>query len=117
ADHPVGHTGHHDEVNAMTPQEFCYWLQGYSELGGERPTEEQWAQIKEHLKLVFTKVTPEFPAIRPDPVDRFPFDPNRVSCTTGGSADSGMICAVVGDKTYQGTNVGGMRCIGGIGEG
>lgn len=42
----------------MTAQEFCYWLQGYAELGGERPTEAQWAQIKEHLKLVFTKVTP-----------------------------------------------------------
>lgn len=41
----------------MNAQEFCYWLQGYAELAGERPTEAQWATIREHLKLVFTKVT------------------------------------------------------------
>lgn len=43
----------------MTPQEFCYWLQGYAEMGGAAPTEEQWKMIKEHLKLVFNKVTPD----------------------------------------------------------
>lgn len=39
------------------PRAFAYWLQGYTEICGERPTEAQWAMIKEHLQLVFTKVT------------------------------------------------------------
>ena len=59
----------------MTPEQFCYWLQGFVELGGDsgedydtgrcsdleccKPyiTEEQWAMIKEHLQLVFKKET------------------------------------------------------------
>jgi hypothetical protein len=43
----------------MTPDRFCDWLQGYVELSGARPTDEQWASIKDHLALVYTKVTPE----------------------------------------------------------
>lgn len=42
----------------MTPEQFAYWLQGFVELGGERPTEAQWDSIKEHLQTVFNKVTP-----------------------------------------------------------
>lgn len=41
----------------MTPEQFAYWLQGFVELHGERPTQEQWNQIKEHVSLVFNKVT------------------------------------------------------------
>lgn len=60
----------------MTPEQFCYWLQGYCELNSmqERPTERQWASIKEHLQLTFKKVTaPTYgpgitgPVQRPDP--------------------------------------------------
>jgi hypothetical protein len=42
----------------MTAENFCYWLQGLLEVGN--PTslnEEQVKQIKEHLALVFNKVT------------------------------------------------------------
>ena len=42
----------------MTSEQFAYWLQGFVELGGERPTEAQWDSIKEHLQTVFNKVTP-----------------------------------------------------------
>ena len=56
----------------MTPKDFCYWLQGYAELGAPPPTAEQWEVIKDHLQLVFTKVTPDrqLPAapILPGPV-------------------------------------------------
>lgn len=45
----------------MTPEQFCYWLNGFGELSPEAPTAEQWKAIKEHLKLVFTKVTPKAP--------------------------------------------------------
>jgi len=41
----------------MTPKNFCYWLQGYFELGATSITEEQCSVIKEHLNLVFKKET------------------------------------------------------------
>lgn len=46
----------------MTPENFAYWLQGFTELNPslEQPTPEQWKSITEHLKTVFVKVTPEF---------------------------------------------------------
>lgn len=45
----------------MTPENFAYWLQGFTELNPsmEQPTPEQWKSITEHLKTVFVKVTPE----------------------------------------------------------
>lgn len=43
----------------MTPEQFTYWLQGFTELTGDRPTESQWLAIKDHLKLVFNKITPD----------------------------------------------------------
>lgn len=54
----------------MTPEQFTYWLQGFAEVYGEVPTEEQWQEIKNHLALVFTKVTPNSPKLEdiPDPI-------------------------------------------------
>lgn len=53
----------------MTPEQFAYWLQGFSEMSPSvRPTPEQWEMIKEHLATVFTKVTPPLkkqPALEP----------------------------------------------------
>lgn len=44
----------------MSPEQFVYWLHGYTEMtGGKEPTLEQWKMIRDHLKTVFTKVTPE----------------------------------------------------------
>jgi hypothetical protein len=45
----------------MTPENFTYWLQGFVELQDTRPSEQQWKAIKDHLSLVFTKVTPHRP--------------------------------------------------------
>ena len=43
----------------MTERDFCYWLQGFVELTqGQTPCPAQWKSIKEHLDLVFKKVTP-----------------------------------------------------------
>lgn len=44
----------------MTEREFCFWLQGFFELnpGMAAPTPEQAKAIREHLALVFKKVTP-----------------------------------------------------------
>lgn len=79
----------------MTQDQFVYWLQGFVELTEtEQPSKAQWAAIKDHLKLVFTKVTPQlgkslpvtpalpvqpvpFPSYPPLPADRvFPLTPN-----------------------------------------
>lgn len=44
----------------MSTDQFCYWLQGFNELVGKNPTEEQWRIIQDHLNLVFNKVTPNY---------------------------------------------------------
>ncbi len=50
----------------MTPEQFAYWLQGFSELCGDKPDAIQWKKINDHLKTVFTKVTPTYPTPLPD---------------------------------------------------
>lgn len=43
----------------MTPERFTDWLQGFVEIQqSESITDTQWLIIKDHLKLVFDKVTP-----------------------------------------------------------
>lgn len=42
----------------MTPKQFAYWLQGFVELNDAPPTPEQWQAVRDHLALVFEKVTP-----------------------------------------------------------
>lgn len=45
----------------MTPEQFCYWLQGALELGDLKEFSPQEVQkIKDHLKLVFEKKTPDY---------------------------------------------------------
>ena len=44
----------------MTPQDFCYWLQGHFELNGPNITPEQAKIIQDHLQLVFNKQTPTY---------------------------------------------------------
>lgn len=44
----------------MTPEQFCYWLQGFFELSENNElTDKQIAIIQDHLGLVFEKVTPD----------------------------------------------------------
>jgi hypothetical protein len=79
----------------MTPQEFCYWLQGRAELLPDQPpSEAEWKMIREHLALVFHKVTPargepseiEKALRRFDPLKPPPFAPtpgwDRAQCVT-----------------------------------
>lgn len=43
----------------MTPEQFCYWLQGFAELSADAPpSPAQWKSICEHIATVFKKVTP-----------------------------------------------------------
>jgi hypothetical protein len=46
----------------MDASQFTLWLQGFAELNAAPPTQEQWQSIREHLQLVFKKVTPEVKA-------------------------------------------------------
>lgn len=41
----------------MTPEQFCYWLQGFAENSDDPPHEHQWDLIKNHLDQVFKKET------------------------------------------------------------
>jgi len=50
----------------MEAQQFCYWLQGFAELNnGVPPNDMQWKAIRDHLALVFNKVTPNYPGPYP----------------------------------------------------
>jgi len=43
-----------------SPQDFCCWLQGFVELqDSDSISDKQWLVIKDHLKLVFDKKTPD----------------------------------------------------------
>ena len=55
----------------MTPEQFCYWLQGFAEMNQESAsiTDQQWLIIKDHLQTVFTKVTPDR-KVEPPSVDQ-----------------------------------------------
>lgn len=44
----------------MTPEQFVYWLNGALELGAKSLDEQQVKVIKDHLKLVLTKITPSY---------------------------------------------------------
>lgn len=58
----------------MTPENFCYWLQGWFELNQtidhrDGATPETIDMIRDHLTLVFDKVTPDRGAKRVDKPD------------------------------------------------
>jgi len=69
----------------MTEREFIYWLQGFLEISNPNSiTTEQLTIIKNHLKLVMTKVTPETIPYNPNIITRpdNPFYPT-IFCTSG----------------------------------
>lgn len=74
----------------MTPEQFCYWLQGYSEISDESPTGDQWTIIQDHLKLVFEKVTPDRPN-EPTYCSGFTFPPKKYYIDTPLPLEEGVI--------------------------
>lgn len=57
-------------------QDFVYWLQGFVEIAdSDTISEKQWLIIKDHLKLVFDKKTPDR-SIEFKPNINFPKDTN-----------------------------------------
>lgn len=68
----------------MTPEQFCYWLQGRAEMQPDTPPSgAEWKMIRERLATVFAKVTPPLtgwaPA-RPTTSGNPPLQPLRVEC-------------------------------------
>lgn len=51
----------------MTHEQFCYWLQGFSEVTGRAPTEAEWQVIQDHLKTAFVKIAPVYPPSQLNP--------------------------------------------------
>lgn len=75
----------------MTAEQFAYWLQGYAELNDAPPSGEQWQAIRDHLALVFNKVTPQLSPLRPAwpaPLDM------RARCTAlaSGDGETRLVC-------------------------
>lgn len=69
----------------MTPETFTYWLQGFVELSESNsvPNEKQWLMIKDHLKLVFDKKTPDRNMGLKDMFPGLPTDYKRLSDLIG----------------------------------
>ena len=56
----------------MTPENFCYWLQGMFELTkSDTLSKQQITIIKNHLQLVFNKVTPDVELEESDEISDF----------------------------------------------
>jgi hypothetical protein len=55
------------ETKKMTPENFCYWIQGLLELTPDLKTltEEQVKMVRDHLGYVFTHMAPKAPSAAP----------------------------------------------------
>lgn len=71
--------------NQIDAVNFAYWLQGFAELSPDQvPTEAQWKLIKEHLNLVFVKMTTEIePVINSDKSSLLSIDWEKYKNNTG----------------------------------
>lgn len=89
----------------MNEREFCYWLQGLLEVGDPKKlNEKQVAIIKEHLALVFTKVTSTPDVSVPTVWPVMPTQPQdwSITCST-------VDCAPVEDKKIPAEMVDKLR--------
>jgi len=92
----------------MTAEQFTYWLQGFMEMANPESLDTTQTQIiKDHLKLVFDKQTPDraprlfdpstwkspnnWPPLAPMPTTPYPVwqEPHRVICETPPSTCNG----------------------------
>ena len=90
----------------MTAEQFTYWLQGFMEVAdparlGERETQ----QIKDHLKLVFDKQTPDrsLPSIQHG--DGFRITPYQITCDDNNNFPDLMTTPVCSTTTITTTPI------------
>ena len=84
----------------MTPEQFTYWLQGFMEMADPKElNKNQTQQIKDHLKLVFDKKTPEvsLPMIQRD--DPFRITPYQITCDDNNNFPDPMTTPVCSGTT------------------
>jgi hypothetical protein len=85
----------------MDALQFAYWLQGFAELNGAPPSEEQWQSIRNHLQQVFKKVTPQIGGIpKFEPRDLGPaiaqrLPPTWAECSSAAGVNDGCGTRVV----------------------
>lgn len=94
----------------MTPEQFCFRFQGYLETENPKNIDEMKTQIiKDHLQLVFKKVTPTYPS-QPFIVPNFPPNdqwvfPTPTICSTEASTER-KFCSKAEEDAFQFVNTG-----------
>ena len=59
----------------MTPEQFCYWLQGFISANPcDQLSATQWTIVRDHLALVFNKITPDRVEVTSDERKMTPMD-------------------------------------------
>lgn len=92
----------------MTLEQFTYWLQGFMEMADPKELNvTQTQQIKDHLKLVFDKKTPEvsLPSIQHG--DGFRITPYTITCDDNNNFPDPMTTPVCSGTTITTTSTFG----------
>ena len=90
----------------MTPEQFAYWLQGFMEMADPKELNKtQTQQIKDHLKLVFDKKTPEvsLPMIQRE--EPFRITPYTITCDDNNNLPDLMTTPVCSGTTITTNNI------------
>ena len=90
----------------MTPEQFVYWLQGFMEMADPKELNKtQTTQIKDHLKLVFDKKTPEvsLPSIQHG--EGFTLTPYQITCDDNNNFPDLMTTPVCSTTTLTTTSL------------
>ena len=90
----------------MTPEQFAYWLQGFMEMADPKELNvTQTQQIKDHLKLVFDKKTPEVSLPSIQHTEPFRITPYQITCDENNNFPDLMTTPVCGATTITTTNI------------
>ena len=100
----------------MTPEQFTYWLQGFMEMADPKELNKtQTQQIKDHLKLVFDKKTPEVSLPSIQHTKPFTLTPYQITCDENNNFPDPMttpVCTTTTNKIEpkRNMNFGGIKC-------